>query len=236
MEIASNCPAERRKEVLWPKGDAILDGSGHQSLLAVRRDKATGSAARLRISPTPDTENAPPGHSRDGINATAYANNCVSRFHHSINVAIIAPMVKAKRCDIRHYSLGAKYATFSTMPHSLTPIDKNWIKERLATRGRGAQARLAEHLGLQPNVMSKIMNGTRALQQDEVPKVLEFFNARIVIDDTKEGAIEQLLRDAGRLNSEGLQLLRSQLNGILQTPALLQSHGSSEPSGEPDPK
>lgn len=110
----------------------------------------------------------------------------------------------------------------------MTKIDRIWIKTRLAQMERGSQARLAEHLGIANNMMSKIMSGTRALKQDEIPKVLSFFNARIVTDDDVDENIETILRGAGRLNADGLRILQKQLNEMLQTPALLQQPESTQ--------
>lgn len=92
---------------------------------------------------------------------------------------------------------------------------------------RGAQARLAEHLGIANNMMSKIMSGTRALKQDEIPKVLSFFNARIVTDDDVDENVAAILRSAGKLNADGLRILQKQLNEMLQTPSLVQPDEST---------
>lgn len=110
----------------------------------------------------------------------------------------------------------------------MTKIDRTWIKMRLAQMERGSQARLAEHLGIANNMMSKIMSGTRALKQDEIPKVLSFFNARIVTDDDIDQNVEDILRAAGRLNADGLRILQKQLNEMLQTPSLVQQPESTQ--------
>ncbi|RMC37517.1 XRE family transcriptional regulator [Paracoccus alkanivorans] len=113
-------------------------------------------------------------------------------------------------------------------------IDRHWIKVRLARMGRGAQARLADHLGIDPNKMSKIMSGTREIQQDEIPKVLSFFNARIVTHDNLDQDLETLLRGASKLNSDGKRLLQRQLNELLETPSLVQPSESSSRDKQSD--
>lgn len=144
--------------------------------------------------------------------------------------AIIAPNVKRYCFDFRRYTVSAKSATKSVMEK----IDRHWIKARLANMERGSQARLAEHLGISPNKMSKVMSGTRDIQQDEIPKVLSFFNARIVTDDQLDRSLEELLRGAGRLNSDGKRLLQKQLNELLETPSLVQPSESTPQDGSPD--
>lgn len=138
--------------------------------------------------------------------------------------AIIAPTVNPKQCDYRQYLFHAIYASNSTMEK----IDRHWIKARLSGTPRGTQTRLAEHLGIESNVMSKIMTGVRDLQQDEIPKVLTFFNARIITEDQLTKDRETVLRGARRLNKDGLLLLQKQLDQMLQMPALVQPSENSE--------
>lgn len=144
--------------------------------------------------------------------------------------AIIAPTVKTESCEYRQYMRNAIPATNCVME----TIDRHWIKARLASMPRGTQTRLAEHLGIASNMMSKIMSGERRLQQDEIPKLLSFFNARIVTDDAYQRDREALLRGVGRLNKDGLRLLQKQVNEMLETPALLRPDESSEPTRMPD--
>ncbi|MDP0929030.1 helix-turn-helix transcriptional regulator [Paracoccus onubensis] len=148
----------------------------------------------------------------------------------TIEDAIIAPNVNQKCFDNRKYTAGAKSATNPAMEK----IDRNWIKARLIKMGRGSQARLAEHLGISTNKMSKIMSGTREIQQDEIPKVLSFFNARIVTADDYDQSLEEILRGASRLNNDGKRLLRRQLKEILQTPSLVQPSEGTLPDESPD--
>lgn len=53
-------------------------------------------------------------------------------------------------------------------------IDGKWIEARLSGK-RGEQARLAEHMGISPHQMTKILRGIRRVQPEEIPRVLSFF-------------------------------------------------------------
>lgn len=53
-------------------------------------------------------------------------------------------------------------------------IDGKWIAARLGS-GRGAKVALADALGVKPDVVSKILGGTRRVQPEEIPKVLAHF-------------------------------------------------------------
>lgn len=131
------------------------------------------------------------------------------------NVANIASKVNPECCDYRPYNMDAISATIPLM----STIDRHWIKSRLGPMGRGAQARLASHMRIRPDQLSKILRGEREIQQDELPRVLSFFNARIVEDDA-EAERAEILKGAALLNNDGLRLLQKQLNEMLQTPAL----------------
>lgn len=54
-------------------------------------------------------------------------------------------------------------------------IDQKWILARL-TNERGEKARLAQHIGLRPDQVSKVIKGERALKPHEIPKVMSFFD------------------------------------------------------------
>lgn len=53
-------------------------------------------------------------------------------------------------------------------------IDGKWIARHLS-RKRGEKARLARAMHISNDQMSKILKGLRAVQPDEVPRVLDFF-------------------------------------------------------------
>lgn len=74
-------------------------------------------------------------------------------------------------------------------------IDRFWIRERLEGAPRGTRNNLAQHLGIDPNKLTKILNGTREVQQDEVPKLLSFFNARIITDNDLLEGLEPIEAD-----------------------------------------
>jgi hypothetical protein len=50
-------------------------------------------------------------------------------------------------------------------------MDKAWLKQELKRRGRGAQAALAEHLGIAESVMSKILNMDRKISAEEAGRI-----------------------------------------------------------------
>jgi hypothetical protein len=54
-------------------------------------------------------------------------------------------------------------------------IDGKWIEARLSGK-RGEQARLAEHMGISPHQMTKILRGIRRVQPEEIPRVISFFD------------------------------------------------------------
>ncbi len=54
-------------------------------------------------------------------------------------------------------------------------IDRHWIKAHLGARGD--QKRLADAIGITPDQVTKILNGTRKVQADEIPAILRYFNA-----------------------------------------------------------
>lgn len=53
-------------------------------------------------------------------------------------------------------------------------IDAEWIKRHLS-KERGAQAALARETGINPDHLSKILTGDRAVQGHEVPKIYKYF-------------------------------------------------------------
>lgn len=67
------------------------------------------------------------------------------------------------------------------MIQPMEKIDGNWILARLDNK-RGEKARLARALGIDQSMMSRILNGEREIQQDELPKVLTFFGVQLVSD------------------------------------------------------
>tara|TARA_R110000868_G_scaffold369682_3_gene633090 strand:+ start:18362 stop:18691 length:330 start_codon:yes stop_codon:yes gene_type:complete len=103
-------------------------------------------------------------------------------------------------------------------------IDGAWIRKRL-TGARGEQARLAEHLGISTDKLSKTLRGNRNVQAEEVPLLLDFFNERIVSDTSGEAL---LLQQISRLNTAGQEVLRRQLDALLATPELVQPGKNSE--------
>ncbi|QOL80558.1 helix-turn-helix domain-containing protein [Pseudooceanicola spongiae] len=134
------------------------------------------------------------------------------------NIAIIATSVNIESCDYRRLLNDANSAIFKHMEE----IDGAWIRKRL-TGTRGEQARLAEHLGISTDKLSKTLRGNRNVQAEEVPLLLDFFNERIVSDTSGESL---LLQQIARLNTAGQEVLRRQLDALLATPELVQ-HGKN---------
>lgn len=57
-----------------------------------------------------------------------------------------------------------------------------WIKEQLAAQGHGAKGRLAEFLGVRPDIITRMLNTdpdkeTRVIRAEELVKISEFFGA-----------------------------------------------------------
>ncbi|WP_406736939.1 helix-turn-helix domain-containing protein [Thioclava sp. GXIMD4215] len=55
-------------------------------------------------------------------------------------------------------------------------IDAKWIKRHLKGE-RGEQSRLADAIGVSPDIVSKIISGKRRVKSEEAPKIVAFFNA-----------------------------------------------------------
>ncbi|MBZ4023271.1 hypothetical protein CKO11_12460 [Rhodobacter sp. TJ_12] len=56
-------------------------------------------------------------------------------------------------------------------------IDGNWIKQRLTGR-RGEKTELAQALGISLEKVTKTLSGSRRVQPEEIPKVIDFFRSR----------------------------------------------------------
>ena len=53
-------------------------------------------------------------------------------------------------------------------------MDKDWLKQELDRRGHGAQAALAEFLGMSASVMSKTLNTPRKISAEEADRIREW--------------------------------------------------------------
>lgn len=78
-------------------------------------------------------------------------------------------------CDLRNMSF-------------MDVIDGKWIAERLTGR-RGEKAELARHMGVGPDIITKILSGDRRVQPEEAPKAVSFFSGAdaSVLDDKHGG-------------------------------------------------
>lgn len=69
-------------------------------------------------------------------------------------------------------------------------MDKKWLRQQLETRGRGAQAALAAHLGLSASVTNKLVNGSRRIMAEEADLIWAFLEpAPDGAPDTAQGAL-----------------------------------------------
>lgn len=50
-----------------------------------------------------------------------------------------------------------------------------WLRSQLDSEGRGAQKRLAEHLGWEPSAMTRLLSGNRKVSLDDAQSIMEFF-------------------------------------------------------------
>ena len=89
------------------------------------------------------------------------------------NTANIAAQVKTESCEVRRYPMTAISANVGRMD----VINGDWISARLPDKrdSRGERARLARHMDWDSAKLSKVLNGTRKVQAEEIPKLLSFF-------------------------------------------------------------
>lgn len=85
---------------------------------------------------------------------------------------------------------------------------REWLEKMVAEAPRGTKTRLAGHLGLTADMISKTLSGTRAISAEELRKISEFFN---VVPPGFNGAREPppIVDDRGILDAlqriDGLQ-------------------------------
>lgn len=96
-------------------------------------------------------------------------------------------------------------------------IDGKWIKARLTGR-HGEKAELARHMQIETDRLSKILAGKRAVRPEEVPRLLSYFNERIVPADHPDVDKADLLARLDRLNTAGRRMMLRQLEVALSTP------------------
>ena len=58
--------------------------------------------------------------------------------------------------------------------YTMELIDRDWIIKRMSGK-RGEQARLAEHMGVKPDIIAKILSGKRRVQPEEMRRIHAFF-------------------------------------------------------------
>lgn len=73
-------------------------------------------------------------------------------------------------------------------------IDADWIKQRLSG-ARGEKTRLAEAMGVDTHVVSKIINGTRQVHITEAPKIVRFFEDQAPQPATAKQRLSQAISE-----------------------------------------
>ncbi|MBL3566441.1 helix-turn-helix transcriptional regulator [Rhodovulum sulfidophilum] len=94
-------------------------------------------------------------------------------------------------------------------------ITPEWIRSQLNQRPRGAQAELARFVGIEPDQLSKSLNGHRQFKPREIERVAEFFGERPYLDSSQAQLIDlwQQLTEAERqflLNAARAQIASRQ--------------------------
>jgi transcriptional regulator with XRE-family HTH domain len=92
--------------------------------------------------------------------------------------------------------------------NNMSHVDAEWIRTRLSGK-RGERARLAEAMGIDNDKMSRIMQGKRRVQPEEIPKVLEFFGETLTgeHDRAKRKAIQKLTKLSPEKLAEAVRYL-----------------------------
>ena len=65
-------------------------------------------------------------------------------------------------------------------------MDKDWLREQLRIRGRGAQVQLASVLGIHPTVANKLVNGPRKITSEEADKIRAWLKGALPEPDQRQ--------------------------------------------------
>ena len=95
-------------------------------------------------------------------------------------------------------NLALKFTVRKPHYEGMEQITAEWLKSKLAEQPRGARARLAEHMGIDQNKLTKVLSGTRKIQAEEIPSIMEFFNITQQQIDDELAAIWLQLSEQGR--------------------------------------
>lgn len=93
--------------------------------------------------------------------------------------------------------------------HGMQRLDKitpDWIKEQLGN-SRGGQARLAEALGVKPDIVTKIVSGNRRVQPAELAVILEFLGYSAVAITEEEEDLLKLFHSAPQERRGAVEVL-----------------------------
>lgn len=123
------------------------------------------------------------------------------------DIAIIAKNGKDLFCEDRNI-FQLRFEQHSPMDI----IDAQWITSRL-TGQRGERIALARALGVTPDVVTKILKGSRRVQASEIPTILKFFGAEQAV--SQADVEQQLIEKIAELTDEEKALLLGAADGLL---------------------
>ncbi len=123
---------------------------------------------------------------------------------------------------------------------------REWLIDLVDKSPRGTKARLAEHLNVNGDVVSKILSGVREITAEELPKISKFFgmmppgfedlmvsSGRLQSDDE----ILSMLKRIDGLDGRGIELAMMTIETAKaakdRTPSQPDDHDRSEPSNRP---
>lgn len=106
-------------------------------------------------------------------------------------------------CDFLNFSQEGKfeiYAIDNVLPKSqyatMKVYDSLWLKELIGGR-RGVQAELAREIGVSPDKITRILNGDRKIQVEEISKIIGFFEK---FDNIDLSIVDARPTDPGAVN------------------------------------
>lgn len=75
--------AKSGEEMLWSERLSFPLRFNEEHLLDIGRHKSAGATPLFGICPPMNPRHGPPGHSRNFLEAAAYLDDCLRRFHHA---------------------------------------------------------------------------------------------------------------------------------------------------------
>ncbi|MEY9110424.1 SOS-response transcriptional repressor LexA [Bradyrhizobium yuanmingense] len=144
------------------------------------RNDAASTAARGGIGPPINPRNVLASNASGGFVAADLLDNSFGRVedHHNPILAIIANICPADfaKSAIDHFAICANYSLMKDLHNE----QRRWLSAKLADRGRGAASKLATHLRIRADAISRIVNPdarkeTRRISLEELIGMAEFF-------------------------------------------------------------